>query len=55
MNFETYLENRYPGADVDVDGIEVTFGSGRRHFLPKDVSYNRADARSEIEGDRTDE
>jgi alkaline phosphatase len=29
-------------------------GGGRRHFLPKDAAYNRNDASSEIEGDRTD-
>ncbi len=52
VHFEKNLEQRFPG--VDVDGIEVTFGGGRRHFLPKDVSFNTADAASEIEGDRTD-
>lgn len=52
VNFETMLENRYPG--VDVDGMEVGFGGGRRHFLPKDATYNSADARSSVEGDRTD-
>ena len=36
------------------DGIEVAFGGGRRHFLPKDASFNSADAVSAIEGDRTD-
>ena len=52
VNFETYLEERYPG--VDVDGIEVAFGGGRRHFLPKDEAYNSQDAQSAVEGDRTD-
>ena len=52
VNFEENLEQRYQG--VDVDGIEVVFGGGRRHFLPKDAAFNSADARSEIEGDRTD-
>ncbi len=52
INFEKNLEKRYPG--VDVDGIEVAFGGGRRHFLPKDASANSADAKSEVEGDRTD-
>jgi alkaline phosphatase len=50
--FEKNLESRFPG--VDVNGIEVAFGGGRRHFLPKDEVYNSADARSAVEGDRTD-
>jgi alkaline phosphatase len=53
INFEKNLEERYPG--IDVDGIEVMFGGGRRHFLPKDIAFNSADAMSEVEGDRTDE
>tara|TARA_R110002167_G_scaffold242290_3_gene447753 strand:- start:53853 stop:55775 length:1923 start_codon:yes stop_codon:yes gene_type:complete len=52
VNFETNLEARYAG--VDVDGIEVVMGGGRRHFLPKDAAYNSSDAVSTIEGDRTD-
>ena len=52
VNFEKNLESRYPG--VDIDGIEVAFGGGRRHFLPKDAAANSEDARSDIEGDRTD-
>jgi len=52
IDFEKNLEARFPG--VDVNGIEVTFGGGRRHFLPKDEAYNSADASSAIEGDRTD-
>lgn len=52
VNFEKNTEARYPGADID--GIEVAFGGGRRHFLPRDAAYNSADAASEIEGDRTD-
>ena len=52
IDFEKNLEQRFPG--VDVDGIEVVFGGGRRHFLPKDASFNSADAVSAIEGDRTD-
>ena len=52
VHFEKNLEQRFPG--VDVDGIEVAFGGGRRHFLPKDASFNSTDAASEIEGDRTD-
>ena len=52
INFETNLEQRFTG--VNVDGLEVVMGGGRRHFLPKDAAYNSADASSEIEGDRTD-
>ena len=52
VNFEQNLEQRYQG--IDVDGIEVVFGGGRRHFLPKDAKFNSADAASEIEGDRSD-
>ncbi len=52
IDFEKNLEQRFPG--IDVDGIEVAFGGGRRHFLPKDESYNSVDANSAIEGDRTD-
>lgn len=32
IDFERNLEARYPG--VDVDGMEVVLGGGRRHFLP---------------------
>ena len=52
VNFETYLEARYTG--VDVDGIDVAMGGGRRHFLPKDAAFNSPDAVSDVEGDRTD-
>ncbi|WP_298440346.1 alkaline phosphatase [uncultured Ferrimonas sp.] len=52
VNFEANLEARIAGSDVD--GIEVAFGGGRRHFLPKQASFNSADAASAIEGDRTD-
>lgn len=52
VNFEPNLEARYPG--LDVDGLEVVMGGGRRHFIPKDAAYNSADASSSIEGDRTD-
>ena len=53
VNFEANLEERFVG--VDVDGIEVVMGGGRRHFLPKDEVYNSTDAVSAIEGDRSDE
>lgn len=52
VNFEQNLEARFTG--VDVDGIEVVMGGGRRHFLPKDAAHNSADAVSAVEGDRTD-
>ena len=52
INFEDNLEARYTG--INVDGIEVVMGGGRRHFLPKDASFNSTDAVSSVEGDRTD-
>ncbi|MDP5213650.1 alkaline phosphatase [Pseudoalteromonas tunicata] len=52
VNFEKNLEARYLG--VDVDGIDVVMGGGRRHFLPKDAAFNSTDAVSAVEGDRTD-
>ncbi len=52
VNFEDYLESRFDG--VDIDGIEVAFGGGRRHFLPRDSAFNSPDASSSVEGDRTD-
>ncbi len=52
VNFESNLEARYYGTDVD--GIEVVMGGGRRHFLPNDAAYNSTDAVSSVEGDRTD-
>jgi alkaline phosphatase len=52
INFEKNLEARFVG--VDVNGIEVVMGGGRRHFLPKDAAFNSADAVSAVEGDRTD-
>lgn len=52
VNFESLLEAKV--ANLNVDGIEVVFGGGRRHFLPKDAAFNSADAVSSVEGDRTD-
>ena len=52
VNFEANLESRFSG--YDVDGIEVVFGGGRRHFLRKDAADNTVDAVSSTEGDRTD-
>ncbi|WP_350633969.1 alkaline phosphatase, partial [Pseudoalteromonas sp. 2-MNA-CIBAN-0060] len=42
VNFEANLKARFNG--VDVDGIDVVMGGGRRHFLPKDAAFNSADA-----------
>ncbi|MCM2680658.1 alkaline phosphatase [Echinimonas agarilytica] len=52
VNFESILESRFSGSDVN--GLEVAFGGGRRHFLPKDATFNSSDAVSSVEGDRTD-
>jgi len=52
IRFEENIEARF--STRDIDGIEVVMGGGRRHFLPKDESFNSADATSAIEGDRTD-
>ena len=52
VNFEANLEAKMAG--IDVDGIEVVMGGGRRHFLPKDATFNSIDAVSEKEGDRSD-
>ena len=52
VRFEQLLEQRYAG--VDIDGIDVVMGGGRRHFLPNDARFNSPDARSSVEGDRTD-
>lgn len=52
IQFEANLKQRFPAANIN--GIEVVMGGGRRHFLPKDIKANTADAVSLIEGDRTD-
>ncbi|GGW95223.1 alkaline phosphatase [Alteromonas halophila] len=52
VHFEANLEARYDG--IDVDGIEVVMGGGRRHFLPNDAAFNSPDAVSAVEGDRSD-
>lgn len=52
VGFEPALERRYPG--LDVDGVEVVLGGGRRHFLPADPAANSADAVSAVEGERSD-
>ncbi len=53
VNFKNNLKQRFPKAKK-INGLEVVFGGGRRHFLPKDASYNSPDAVSSVEGDRTD-
>ncbi len=52
INFEDHLEAAIPG--VDVDGIDVIMGGGRRHFLPNDAAFNVEDVAPDVEGDRTD-
>lgn len=52
VNFEDYLEARIDG--INVNGIDVIMGGGRRHFLPKDAAFNSGDEVSSVEGDRTD-
>ncbi|MDG1165364.1 MAG: alkaline phosphatase [Porticoccaceae bacterium] len=52
VNFEANLEAQFQG--LDIDGIEVVMGGGRRHFLPVEKAANSVDASSEVEGDRTD-
>jgi alkaline phosphatase len=52
VNFEPNLEARIAG--INVDGIDVVMGGGRRSFLPKDAAFNSPDAVSSVEGDRTD-
>ena len=51
VNFEANLEAR---TGADIDGLDVVMGGGRRHFLPNDARFNSPDARSSVEGDRTD-
>lgn len=52
VNFEENLEARF---GIDVDGVDVVMGGGRRHFLPNDVSFNvEKPAAAGAEGDRTD-
>ena len=53
VEFKQNLKARYPQAR-NIDGLDVVFGGGRRHFLPKDAAYNSPDAVSSVEGDRTD-
>ncbi|WP_417346930.1 alkaline phosphatase [Ferrimonas sp.] len=53
VNFKENLQARFP--DAEVDGLDVVMGGGRRHFLPKEEAFNSSDARSAVEGDRTDD
>ena len=52
VNFEQRLESRYPG--LDVNGMEVAMGGGRRNFLPNEAAFNSGDTDSGTEGARTD-
>ena len=52
VGFEAHLEARHEG--LDVDGIDVAMGGGRRHFLPADAAADTPDADSDVEGARTD-
>ncbi len=53
INLEDNIEARFPG--VDVDGIEVAMGGGRRHFIPRDAAFNvEKPVDAGAEGDRTD-
>ncbi len=54
VEFEENLETRHADSMLDIDGIEVVMGGGRRHFLPKQAEANSPDAVSAVEGDRTD-
>ena len=52
INFEANLEARYTG--LDVDGIELVMGGGRRNFLPADPAFNTTDTDGGTEGARAD-
>ncbi len=52
INFEENLEKRFPNADVD--GIDVVFGGGRRHFLPDTADDVQSYLYGQDTGDRTD-
>lgn len=53
VSFEERLEQRYP--TVDIDGIEVMMGGGRRHFLPNLPASDNEDEKSLFTGDRNDQ
>lgn len=55
INFEENLEGRFPNADVN--GIDVVFGGGRRHFLPTVTTSTESEPSAlygQDTGDRTD-
>ncbi|MEQ9396880.1 alkaline phosphatase [Haliea sp.] len=53
INFESNMEASFE--NIDVDGIEVVLGGGRRHFIPNDAGFNvEKPADAGAEGDRTD-
>ncbi|MFK8082360.1 MAG: alkaline phosphatase [Granulosicoccus sp.] len=53
VNFEQNLEQREP--ELDVDGIDVVLGGGRRHFLPANPDTDLISSYGQGSGDRTDE
>ena len=53
INLEDNMEARFSG--IDVNGIEVAMGGGRRHFIPRDEAFNvEKPVDAGAEGDRTD-
>lgn len=52
VGFEPNLEARFPNADVD--GIDVVFGGGRRHFLSAEPGSPETAVFGQDRGDRTD-
>jgi alkaline phosphatase len=53
ISLEANIEARFEG--VDVDGVEVAMGGGRRHFIPNDTAFNvEKPVEAGAEGDRTD-
>jgi len=52
IDFESNTERRFP--NMDVDGIDVVLGGGRRHFLPSNPSSDLVNTFGQASGDRTD-
>jgi len=52
INFESRLEAQH--SNLDVDGLEVVMGGGRRHFLPANSAANSSEVTSGTEGRRAD-
>jgi alkaline phosphatase len=54
INLESNMEARFSG--IDVNGVEVAMGGGRRHFIPRDTAFNvEKPVDAGAEGDRTDD